>query len=56
MEKVKSDPQVSTNGNTIKYLKKTHYIETVNIAQTVKVGSLHAYQKWSLRWKNKFFC
>jgi hypothetical protein len=37
MEKVKFYPQVSTNGNTIKYL-----IDIVDIAKIIKIGSLHA--------------
>ena len=36
MEKVKFHQQVSTNGNTIKYLMEvTMYIETVDIAKII---------------------
>jgi hypothetical protein len=49
MEEVKIHPQVSTNRNKIKCLMKVStYIETVEFAKIIKMGSLHASQKWSL--------
>jgi hypothetical protein len=46
MENLKFHPQVSTNGNTIKYL--------MEVAKIIKMGSLHASQKWSFS-KKLFF-
>ena len=47
MEKVKNHPQVSTNRKKIKS-------EKLDIAKIIKMGSLHASQKWSLS-ENKPF-
>ena len=33
----------------------SHYIETVDIAKIIKMGSLHASQKWSFSEKKIFF-
>ena len=33
----------------------SHYIKTVDIAKIIKMGSLHASQKWSLTRKKIFF-
>ena len=36
-------------------LSGSHYIETVDIAKMIKMGSLHASQKWSFSEKKFFF-
>jgi hypothetical protein len=40
-------PQVSPNRNKNEKFEGSHYIETVDIAKIIKMGSLHASQKWS---------
>ena len=51
MKQLSFHPQVSPNWNKNEKFDGSHYIETVNIAKIIKIGSLHASQKWSLRWK-----
>jgi hypothetical protein len=38
-----------------KKFKGSHYKETVDIAKIIKMGSLHASQKWSFSEKKIFF-
>ena len=55
MKQLSFHPQVSPNWNKNEKFDGSHYIETVDIAKIIKMGSLHASQKWSLTWKKVFF-
>ena len=54
-KKLKFYPQVSPSKNEIKYLMAvTTYIEKVDIAKIMKLGSIHASQTWSFSGKKIF--
>ena len=55
MKQLSFHPQVSPNWNKNEKFNGSHYKETVDIAKIIKMGSLHASQKWTLRWKKIFF-
>ncbi len=55
MKQLSFHPQVSPNWNKNEKFDGSHYIETVDIAKIIKMGSLHASQKWSFSKKNKKF-
>ena len=55
MKQLSFHPQVSPNWNKNEKFECSHYIETVDIVKIIKMGSLHAFQKWSLTRKKIFF-
>jgi hypothetical protein len=55
MKQLSFHPQVSPNWNKNEKFDGSHYIETVDIAKIIKMGSLHASQKWSFSEKKKKF-
>jgi hypothetical protein len=46
MKHLSFHPQFSPQSNKSEKFDCSHYIETVDIAKIIKMGSLHASQKW----------
>jgi hypothetical protein len=55
MKQLSFHPQVSPNRNKNEKFDGSHFIETVDIAKIIKMGSLNASQKWSFRKKKKIW-